>query len=304
MKRFRDTYTVVALDMRGFGDSDAPRKTSDYSIDVLCLDVVATIKACGYEACTLIGHDWGGMVAWNVSANFPKMINGLVTICSPHPRAYNEKQCFTLTQAYRSSYFMLFATPRLPEVYLGHNQGQEIRTMMLSSPMGVVSPGSLTEQEVDYYVSAMLRPYRLTAGLNYYRNAMSLPSKRALRFLERYDMVYIFIQGCRNMCNSRTTLLFVHAGPSIRCPNSLRCRCMVIRMLHFRPTCLRIARSKRRSTSLRYKTARIGRNKTAQMRSILASRHLQAEYIFKMQPGKLKTRAIFLQKMKQFLSAC
>lgn len=59
LKYFRDTYTVVALDMRGFGDSDAPQKMSEYSMDTLCLDVVATINACGYESCILVGHDWG-----------------------------------------------------------------------------------------------------------------------------------------------------------------------------------------------------------------------------------------------------
>lgn len=185
LKYFRDTHTVVALDMRGFGESDVPRKVSDYSMDSLCLDVVATIKACGYESCVLIGHDWGGMVAWNVSANFPKMITRLITICSPHPRAYSEKQCFTLAQAVRSSYFMLFATPWLPEMYLRHSQGIEIRKMMLEPPMGVVSPEALTEQEVEFYVSRMLRPNRLTAGLNYYRNAMFLSSTRALHFVKR-----------------------------------------------------------------------------------------------------------------------
>jgi epoxide hydrolase 4 len=186
LKYFRDTHTVVALDMRGFGDSDAPRSTSDYSMDSLCLDVVATVRACGYETCVLIGHDWGGMVAWNVSANFPKMITGLVTVCSPHPRAYSEKECFTLAQAARSSYFMLFDTPWLPEIYLRHSQGKEIRKMMLLPPMGVVTPQSLTEQDVEFYVSALLRPYRLTAGLNYYRNAMFTSSKRALNFVTRY----------------------------------------------------------------------------------------------------------------------
>lgn len=187
LKYFRDTYTVVALDMRGFGDSDAPQKMSEYSMDTLCLDVVATINACGYESCILVGHDWGGMVAWNVSANFPKMITGLVTVCSPHPRAYREKQCFTLAQAVRSSYFMLFATPWLPEVYLRHSQGKEIRKMMLAAPMGIVSTEALTEHEVEYYVNALLRPNRLTAGLNYYRNAMLLSSERAMTFIERYD---------------------------------------------------------------------------------------------------------------------
>ena len=67
---FQDRFTVVALDMRGFGESDAPEGREHYSVDLLALDVLAVIKACGYESCVLIGHDWGGMVAWNVAANY------------------------------------------------------------------------------------------------------------------------------------------------------------------------------------------------------------------------------------------
>lgn len=189
LQYFKDKYTVVALDMRGFGESEAPCGVLQYSIDELCLDVVATVKACGYSTCVLVGHDWGGMVAWNVAANFPNMVTGLITICSPHPRAYSEKRCFTLAQAYRSSYFLLFATPFLPELYLRHSNGEEIRKLFLSSPMGMVSPHMLTEEETQFYVDTLLRPHRLSTSLNYYRNAMFMPSKRALTFVERYGTI-------------------------------------------------------------------------------------------------------------------
>ena len=186
---FQDRFTVVALDMRGFGESDAPEGVEQYSVDVLALDVLAVIKACGYQSCVLIGHDWGGMVAWNFAANFPQAVDALVTVCSPHPRAYNEPACFTPGQARRSSYFLLFVTLYLPEWYLSHSGGREIRKMMLSAPMGVRNRGAVTEEDVLFYVDALLRPGRLTAGLNYYRSAMFMRSARAKRFVERTTAV-------------------------------------------------------------------------------------------------------------------
>lgn len=185
LNHFRHSYTVVALDMRGCGDSDAPTGLENYLIDELCLDVCAVVKACGYEECILVGHDWGGMVAWNVAANFPDIILGLVTLCSPHPLAYQERACFTLRQAYLSSYFLLFATPKLPELYLKSGNGERVRELLTADPMGMVSEGALTEEDMEYYVSALCRPGRLTAGLNYYRAAMMASSKRSTRFLDR-----------------------------------------------------------------------------------------------------------------------
>ena len=185
LAHFRDSFTVICLDMRGFGDSDAPCGMSNYTMDEICLDVCAVVKACGYTSCVLVGHDWGGMVAWNVASNFPGLVSALVTICSPHPRAYHEKKCFTLEQVSRSSYFLLFAASFLPEMWLRHRQGCELRNMFLSSPMGALSPTALTEAEIQFYVNSLLRPYRLSAGLHYYRNAMRGGSERSRQFISR-----------------------------------------------------------------------------------------------------------------------
>lgn len=185
LAHFQETHTVVALDMRGFGSSDAPTGAQNYSMDLLCLDVCAVVRACGFETCVLVGHDWGGMVAWNVAANFPRMVTGLITLCSPHPRAYNEPACFTPSQARRSSYFLLFATPLLPEIFLAHSEGQKILRMMLAAPMGIITKDAIARDIVRCYVDALLRPGRLTAGLNYYRSSIFLRDERAEKFVEK-----------------------------------------------------------------------------------------------------------------------
>lgn len=182
---FGDIYEVAALDMRGYGESQAPSRVSDYAIDKLCLDVCSVIRACGHESCFLIGHDWGGMVAWNVAANFSEMIKGLVTICSPHPLAYEEKQCFTLDQAKKSLYFLLFKQPWLPEVWLGHMEGKEIDSVLRGKKMGVLRRNAITLEDSERIRASLARQGRLTAALNYYRSAMGHQSDIASKFVRK-----------------------------------------------------------------------------------------------------------------------
>jgi hypothetical protein len=58
----------VAVDQRGYNDSDKPPSVSDYRLAQLAADVQAVVKALGHESCTLVAHDWGGLVAWTVGA--------------------------------------------------------------------------------------------------------------------------------------------------------------------------------------------------------------------------------------------
>ena len=64
LPEFNKDYHVVAIDMRGYGETDRPPNKCDYTIDLLSQDIVELIPALGYSKCTLVAHDWGGAVAW------------------------------------------------------------------------------------------------------------------------------------------------------------------------------------------------------------------------------------------------
>ena len=64
MREFSKDYRVIAVDMRGYGDTFRPPNKGDYTFDCLIKDVVALIQQFGYAKCTLVAHDWGGVVAW------------------------------------------------------------------------------------------------------------------------------------------------------------------------------------------------------------------------------------------------
>jgi pimeloyl-ACP methyl ester carboxylesterase len=81
-------YRVVALDLRGYGESDKPSGVSSYEEELLRDDIRDVIRALGRERCFLIGHDWGGKVAWNVAMFHPEVVEKLVILNCPHPAAF------------------------------------------------------------------------------------------------------------------------------------------------------------------------------------------------------------------------
>ena len=162
-------YEVVALDMRGFGLSDAPEEVQNYTMARLCGDVAAVLRAAGHTSCILAAHDWGGAVAWCFAANYPKMVERVAILCSPHPAAYKDPKRFNSEQAMRSWYFLLFMGRFLPELWLRNRDFAQVEQMMMGQPMGTVVPGAISVDDVARYKAALSRPGALTAAVNYYR---------------------------------------------------------------------------------------------------------------------------------------
>ncbi len=80
-------YHVVAIDQRGYNLSDQPRNVEDYDVALLASDVAAVIRTVGKDEAVVVGHDWGGAVAWTFAMRYPDMTERLVILNTPHPRA-------------------------------------------------------------------------------------------------------------------------------------------------------------------------------------------------------------------------
>jgi pimeloyl-ACP methyl ester carboxylesterase len=85
MEGLKDAYRVVAIDQRGYNLSDAPDGIENYDMRLLVSDVVAVIRHLGYDKATIVGHDWGGVVAWNTAFYVPEVVDKLVILNLPHP---------------------------------------------------------------------------------------------------------------------------------------------------------------------------------------------------------------------------
>lgn len=88
--------------MRGYGESDKPSRTSAYTMEILERDIVNFVKALEKDRCILVGHDWGGVVSWNVASNFPEVVEKLITLNAPHSNAMREKINGSLKQFLKS----------------------------------------------------------------------------------------------------------------------------------------------------------------------------------------------------------
>jgi pimeloyl-ACP methyl ester carboxylesterase len=121
MEGLAEEFQVVAIDQRGYNRSDAPKGVEQYDIRLLVEDVVAVVEHLGHETATIVGHDWGGAVAWNVAFTRPEIVHNLVILDLPHPsgmaRAWaNNPEAFANT-----SYARTFreGSPGDPDIFFG-----------------------------------------------------------------------------------------------------------------------------------------------------------------------------------------
>ena len=163
-------FRAVAVDMRGYNLSDKPEGVASYRMEALVGDVVALARHLGAEHVTLVGHDWGGSVAWAAAMAHPALVERLVVINAPHPAALaRELETKNWRQMWRLAYVGLFQIPRLPEAALRAGGFTAIRRVFREEP---VRPDAFSDEEIESYVAALREPGALTAAINYYRAAV------------------------------------------------------------------------------------------------------------------------------------
>jgi len=104
MAGLADRFTVVAMDQRGYNLSDKPAGVENYDMRLLVGDVVAVIKAVGQPKAIVVGHDWGGVVAWQVAMNVPQVVDRLIILNLPHPRGLSRELAHNPEQQKNSAY--------------------------------------------------------------------------------------------------------------------------------------------------------------------------------------------------------
>ena len=104
-------FQVVALDLRGYNKSDQPQGVENYAIDKLVSDVDAVLKHFKQEKATIVGHDWGGMIAWSFAMTYPQETERLVTLNLPHPKGFIREYLNNPEQKKNSQYARNFQQP-------------------------------------------------------------------------------------------------------------------------------------------------------------------------------------------------
>jgi len=99
-----DSYRVVAVDTRGYNLSDKPAGVENYEMPKLISDIDAVIRAEGYEQATVIGHDWGGSIAWMFAFYYPQRLENLIVLSTPHPSLFMREMRTNPAQQASSQY--------------------------------------------------------------------------------------------------------------------------------------------------------------------------------------------------------
>jgi epoxide hydrolase 4 len=166
MRAFSDSFDCVAVEMRGYGETDAPRGRSNYTLDKLVGDVAELIEARGRKQAIVIGHDWGGGVAWATAMMRPDVVERLVVMNCPHLKRFSEELRRNPRQMLKSWYMLFFQIPALPEALL---RSKNYAILDRSMRENAAQKDAFSAADLAYFHDAFRNPYSITAAINYYR---------------------------------------------------------------------------------------------------------------------------------------
>lgn len=163
------SYRVVAPDLRGYNDSDKP--DGDYDLETLAQDIRGLIAALGYRKATLVGHGWGGAIAWQLAQACPDQVRSLILLAAPHPRRLVGEVFSNLEQLRQSWPFLAAQVPALPEWLIRQNLRSFLANLFHSQS---VRKGAFSAEDTLLYQAALSKPGVLKAALSQYRQVLSL----------------------------------------------------------------------------------------------------------------------------------
>lgn len=151
-------YQVVAIDQRGYNLSDKPKGKENYDMSLLIDDVRAVVKHLGRDRAVIVGHDWGGRVAWGFAMKYPEMTHRLIVCNLPHPRGIAYERAHNKEQQANTAY-----AQRFKQEDAAKNLTAEGLAARIKDP-----------KERSHYVDAFRRS-DFEAMLNYYKQNYPAP---------------------------------------------------------------------------------------------------------------------------------
>ena len=184
-------FRVVAPDMRGYNLSSRPKGVKAYDIGPLTDDIAGLIRERGAESALLVGHDWGGSVAWALAMSHPEVVDRLAILNAAHPRKLSQGLHHP-GQLRKSWYFFFFDLPDLPESVVHANRWHFFRHFLHDARP------AYTPEEIDRYIEAWSQPGAATGMINYYRSSVRTSPKKAEAALRPISAPTLVIWGQRD----------------------------------------------------------------------------------------------------------
>jgi len=186
-------FRVFAPDQRGYNLSEKPAGIPPYNIDQLAADVVGLIDAAGREKCFLVGHDWGGAVAWWTANKYPDRIEKLAILNTPHHRVFAEQVRTKPAQMLKSAYMRFLNLPWLPERVLRWGNFWLLGALIQRT----AQRGTFSDADIQLYREAWAQPGALVAMLAWYRAMFQTSPLRPPSW--QIEMPVLLIWGKRDL---------------------------------------------------------------------------------------------------------
>jgi pimeloyl-ACP methyl ester carboxylesterase len=170
LAEFGKDYQAVAPDMRGYNLSSKPPEVQKYHVKDLIEDLRALAEHLGHEKLIMVGHDWGGAVAWSAALRHPQLLEKLIIINSPHPAVF-ARELLNNPDQQKASQYMLMLRSAEAERILSENNFARLTDVLVQFG----SQWEMSEKHRLKYIEAWSQPGALTGSLNYYRASPLYP---------------------------------------------------------------------------------------------------------------------------------
>lgn len=174
LAEFGRDHQAVAPDMRGYNLSSKPADVDAYAVKHLVEDVRTLAEHLGHGRLILVGHDWGGAVAWAFAIRHPEWLEKLVIINAPHPAVFARELRENPAQQKASEYMLVFRSEKAEQILSADGFAVLVQIVLGEG----LANGSFTEDDRKAYLQAWSQPGALMGGLNYYRAARVGPPSR------------------------------------------------------------------------------------------------------------------------------
>ena len=165
--RLDEQFRLVMPDQRGFAGSDRPQDVGEYRTEMLIDDIFALADKLALQSFALVGHDWGGAIAWGAAARGDARLHKLAIVNAPHPIVFQKSLIASAEQRSASRYITAFRTPGFEKAV----EAMGLDAFFDKAIGDNAGNAKILEGDKQQYLAEWRQPGALTAMLNWYRAA-------------------------------------------------------------------------------------------------------------------------------------
>ena len=171
-------FRAIAPDLRGYGESDKPRGKENYKASLVAGDVAELIRSLGEGPVPVVGHDWGGPIAYRLAMDHPELVSRLFILNGPHPLHFTRLLRKSAAQRKRSWYIFFFQLPLLPE-----------RSMARKGTFARLFRGGVPEDRLADYERAFPNAAAWKPPIDFYRAARTRDARPKTKIIDKDVLV-------------------------------------------------------------------------------------------------------------------